>query len=385
MNQKRLRIRKFQEKKFMKMYKSSMRRSTQLLFFAIVIFIGFKFYLFVSYLEKGILPGFDRPPGVEAFLPISALVSLKHWIYTGTINAIHPSALVLFLIICSTALIAKKGFCSWVCPIGFLSDGAAKVNKILFKRPLRLPKAIDAFLRASKYLIAGFFIYQIFYKMPAGSIEQFIQSSYNQFADIKMLKFFTDMSKTAFIVILVLIGLSILIRHFWCRYLCPYGALLGVIGFLSLGKIHREPSTCTGCGKCETACPGSIAIRQKRQINSPECSSCLTCIQSCPEKSVLKFKLLCSRQPLSAFAMAVFFVLIFTSGITIARVSGHWQNDISPEAYLRYTAPTASPSIDQIRPEKMQRMILMMRQLREQQMLMENSQSTEEKKNDDSR
>lgn len=264
----------------------TIRRTVQFLFLGIVTFIGIRFYLFVSSIEKGIIPGFDRPAGVEAFLPISALVSLKHWIYTGTINSIHPSALVLFLIICSTALIAKKGFCSWVCPIGLLSEGAAKLNAKLFRRPPIVPHTLDVLLRTSKYLIAGFFIYQIFYKMPARSIEQFINSPYNQFADIKMLKFFTDMSTTAFIVLLVLTGLSILIRNFWCRYLCPYGALLGIIGFLSQGKIHREPNACIGCGRCESVCPGKVAIRQKIQVNSPECSSCLTCIENCPEKKL---------------------------------------------------------------------------------------------------
>ena len=351
----------------------SIRRTVQILFTGVVCFIGIRFYLFVSSLEKGIIPGFERPAGVEAFLPISALMSLKHWIYTGTINAVHPSALVLFLIICATALMAKKGFCSWVCPIGFLSEGAAELNARLFKTRLRLPHALDVLLRALKYLIAGFFIYQIGYKMPARSIEQFIHSPYNQFADIKMLKFFTDMSATAFIVVLVLTSLTLFIRNFWCRYLCPYGALLGIIGVLSLGRIHRQPAQCTGCGKCETACPGNITVRQMTRINSPECSSCLTCIETCPEKDALTFKLLWGRPSLGARTMAVFFVLIFTFGITIARLSGHWQNAISPEAYLRYTAPAgfSSQTPDHTRPEKMQQMILMMKQLRAQQMQME--------------
>lgn len=346
------------------------RRFVQILFSGLVVFIGIRFYLFVSYLENGRIPGFERPAGVEAFLPISALVSLKHWLYSGTINSIHPSALVLFLIICATAVFAKKGFCSWVCPIGFLSDGAAKLNRKLFKKPLKLPSVFDLLLRCLKYLVAGFFIYQILYKMPGHSIEQFIHSPYNQFADIKMLKFFTDMSTTAFIVIVVLACLTIIIQNFWCRYLCPYGALLGIIGFFSLGKIHRQPSHCVDCGKCETACPGNIAIRQKTWINSLECSACMSCIEACPEKKALHFKLVPSRKPLGSIVMAIFFVLIFTAGITIARLTGHWQNDIPLQAYLQYTVPKTPPAktFDHISPEKMERMILIMNQVRAQKM-----------------
>lgn len=358
------------------------RRSVQVLFSAIVAAMGIKFHLFVSYLEQGRIPGFERPPGVEAFLPISALVSLKHWVYTGSINMVHPSALVLFLIICATAFVAKKGFCSWVCPIGFLSEGAAVLNRKLFKKPLPLPAVPDLLLRSLKYLIAGFFIYQIFVRMPMGSIESFIQSPYHQFADIKMLKFFTEMSATALMVLMVLTGLSVLIQNFWCRYLCPYGALLGMIGFFSLGKVHRQASNCTNCGRCETACPGKIAIRQKTRIHSPECSSCMTCIKSCPEKDAVKFKIFSGRQPVSATAMAVFFILIFAAGITAAKVSGNWQNAISPRAYLRYAAPASlsSGSFDpQISEEKMQRMILMMQEFRIRQMHKEIPQSPEEK------
>ena len=57
----------------------SPRAWVQHLFLIIVIFIGIRFYLFVSCLEKGVLPGFDRPAGVDGFLPISALISLKHF------------------------------------------------------------------------------------------------------------------------------------------------------------------------------------------------------------------------------------------------------------------------------------------------------------------
>lgn len=353
----------------MKKVQVKTRRSIQVLFLSIVIFIGIKFYLFLSYLEKGVFPPFERPAGVEAFLPISALVSLKHWLVTGTINSVHPSALVLFLIICFTALFVKKGFCSWICPIGLLSDYLAKLHETLFKRNLKLPDGIDFLLRTFKYMIAGFFVYQIFWKMPIGSIEQFIQSPYNRFADIKMLKFFTQISTTALIVLAVLIILSVLIRNFWCRYLCPYGALLGLIGFLSLGKVSRNPSLCTGCGKCERACPGNISIRKKSRIQSPECSACMTCIGVCPEKEAIGFSFSAINKTAAPHVLALFFILVFSSGILIAKFTGNWQNKVTKQAYLSYASPLAKQidPMGRIDPEKMKRMILRMQQLKEQQ------------------
>ena len=70
------------------------------------------FIIFVNQLEKGSLPTVQRPPGIEAFLPISSLISLKYWILTGIINPIHPSGLVIFVLILGSAILFKKGFCS---------------------------------------------------------------------------------------------------------------------------------------------------------------------------------------------------------------------------------------------------------------------------------
>lgn len=314
----------------------TVRKCVQIAFLALVLVIGIKFYLFVSQLEAGILPDFERPPGVEAFLPISALVSLKHFFFTGTINSVHPSALVLFLIVCLTAVIAKKGFCSWVCPFGLLSEFFSRVHLQIFKNGLSLPLWIDIVLRSLKYMLAGFFIYTIFVKMPLTGIEHFINSSYNRFSDISMLHLFTNISGTTLTVILVLFFLSVFIRNVWCRYLCPYGALLGFISFMSIGKIKRNSSHCTDCGKCEKKCPGLIKIRQKSMINSSECVACMDCVEICPEKQAIGFYILSGRFSLSPTLLSIIFILMFVVGISLAKISGNWHNEISKQEYLYY-------------------------------------------------
>jgi polyferredoxin len=87
-------------------------------------------------------------------------------------------------------------------------------------------------------------------------------------------------------VMLGLTGLSFVIPYFWCRYLCPYGAVLSVLGFLSIGSIQRDPDLCTRCGACEKHCPGLIQIRQKQRIRSPECSACLSCVSRPPSVQI---------------------------------------------------------------------------------------------------
>lgn len=315
----------------------SSRIWVQHLFLIITIYIGSRFYWFVHSLENGVLPGFKRPAGVEAFLPLSALISLKHLLLTHTISGIHPAGLVVFLLVCLSALLARRGFCSWVCPVGLVSDYLSRLHALVFKYPLPMPRWLDIPLKSIKYLIAGFFIYQVFFNMSAVGIEQFLNSPYNRFADIKMLRFFTDISAAALGVVSVLVLLTFFFRGFWCRYLCPYGALLGVIGLLSPARVRRNPARCTGCGKCERHCPGQIKISQKIAVSSPECSACLTCVTVCSETDVLSFSWFQKRVQLTPIAVGALFVLLFGAGIGGAMVTGHWQGDISAHQYLAFT------------------------------------------------
>lgn len=321
----------------------SMRQAVQLLFLAISLFMGIIFYLFVAQLESGAMPTLERPPGVEAFLPISALISLKYFLFTGIFNTVHPSALVIFLIVCTMALVVRKGFCSWVCPIGLMSDGLATIHSRLFKRPVHLPFWVDLPLRAIKYAIAGFFVWSVFFKMPLAAVEQFIQSPYNTFADIKMLDFFTQISATALCVISVLVLLSIIVKNFWCRYLCPYGALLGVISFFSLGKIKRDKDNCVKCGQCETVCPGQISIMGKETINSLECSACLRCVDVCPAKNAIGFSLVSGKVPMGQRRIALVILAVFLGGIATAKATGHWQNETPIQAYRKYVLRDQMP------------------------------------------
>jgi polyferredoxin len=94
----------------------------QLFAFGIILWIGFEFVRFVSFMDLGGKTGPVpiRPPGVEGFLPISGLISLRDWFISGHVNSIHPASLIILLVVIVTAFLFKKGFCGWVCPVGFI-------------------------------------------------------------------------------------------------------------------------------------------------------------------------------------------------------------------------------------------------------------------------
>lgn len=310
------------------------RRIAQFIFLFLIILIGTKFIFFVHFLENGIEPVFDRPPGVEAFLPISALISLKYFILTGVVNKIHPSGLVLLIVILTISILLKKGFCSWVCPFSLLSELLLKIHKQIFHRYVKISKYFDYPLRSLKYLLLLFFLYAIFWLMDEMKLERFIYSPYNQVADIKMLKYFSDISKTTAITLILLVILSTLIPFFWCRYLCPYGALLGFLSIASPFKIRRDVSRCINCKKCNIVCPSRIDVMNSKTIYSDECHACFDCINSCPVHDTLFFSMSKKYGKLSYKFYGILVLLIFIFGFTLANILGIWENSITKEEYL---------------------------------------------------
>ncbi len=311
----------------------------QTIFALTSIWIGIEFYLFVSYLESdGAAGSFIRPPGVEAFLPISALMSLYNFFITGEIHPAHPAGVFILVAILAVSIIFGKSFCSWICPVGFLSelvgDFGEKIYKKLFKRRIKLPKILDYPLRSMKYLLLGFFIYAIFFTMTATALQFFLNSSYNKVADVKMWYFFADISRFSLIVIASLFVLSIFIRGFWCRYLCPYGALLGLISFFSPTKIKRETSSCIDCNLCAKACPSFIKVDKVITVRSDECTMCLSCVDACPVADTLDVRTILVEKKLPkqyiGFGIIGIYILIIGIGI----LSGNWKSNISKEEYL---------------------------------------------------
>lgn len=310
------------------------RSIVQWCFLVWVVGIGVRFGMFINAVKSGaVTPIVSRPAGVEGFLPIGALTSLKYWLVTGEIHPVHPAALVIFMTILLMSLLAKKSFCSWLCPVGTLSEGAYKLGGRLFGKSFKIWHWLDVVLRGIKYLLLLFFVKIILLDMPAAAVGSFLDAPYWAVSDIKMLYFFIGMSTTTIIVLAVLTALSLIYKNFWCRYLCPYGALLGLVSCLSPFKIRREATGCTGCQRCSAVCPANLAVHSLRSVSSPECTGCLNCVASCPEKDVLAMQPVFWKQSLPVWVYPAVVMLIFMAGISTGMVSGHWNSSLSYADY----------------------------------------------------
>ena len=307
-------------------------------FALICIWIGIEFYIFIEALQNpGIQENLYRPPGVEAFLPISSLMNLLYWIYSGIIHPYHPAGLFILIAIIGVSLVFGKSFCSWICPVGFLSelvgDFGDKISEKLFRKRIKLPKLIDYPLRSLKYLLLLFFVNVIFWEMNELALKYFLDGDYNLMSDIKMYFFFADISPFAFKVISVLFFLSVMFRNFWCRYLCPYGALLGLIGFFSPTKIKRNEASCIDCSECSKVCPSFIKVDKIKTVISDECVSCYKCVDSCPVDNTLNIKIIASDYKFNKKLIPVILLTIYAAVLGVGMLTGNWNNNVEMNRY----------------------------------------------------
>lgn len=318
-----------------------LRQVVQWTFFFWIIFSGVQFGLFVRHYAAGAaVPVVSRPAGIEGFLPIGALVSFKHWLVNGVFDQHHPAALVLFLTFIGLALLTKNSFCGWICPVGALHDPLSAIGRRLFGRNFRIWRSLDVVLRGLKYLLLLFFLNTILIGMPASALQSFLASPYWAVADVKMLHFFIRPSTISVTVIAILALLALGLRNFWCRYLCPYGALLGLLSLLSPIKVRRDAAGCTGCQACSRQCPQQIAVHRCVTVRSQECTACLTCISGCPEPGVLSLRTVFWRRPLPTWVFALCVLGLFAIGVSSGMLSGHWQTVLT-DANYRQLIPLA--------------------------------------------
>lgn len=334
----------------------TIRFYVQTAFALLCVWIGVEFYYFVRYLDSGGVAQFvARPPGVDGFLPISSLMSLYYLLLSGTVHPYHPAGLFILSAIMLMSLIVGKSFCSWLCPVGFISETLGDLGRRLFGQALRMPRWLDYPLRSLKYLLLAFFVYSIFFLMGEAALKQFLDSPYNLVADIKMYFFFADISRVSLIVIGSLILLSVFIRNFWCRYLCPYGAFLGIASLLSVFRIKRNPVSCIDCGKCARVCPSAIKVDKVGTVVSDECTGCMDCLDACPVANTLELRMAGSRRRITPRMAALIVVAVFMAVTGTGMLTGYWDNGIDRDTYLQhqssvhmYGHPTSTSDVNRL-------------------------------------
>jgi ferredoxin-type protein NapH len=234
------------------------------------------------------------------------------WIVIGTIFIIGA--------------VVGRAFCGWVCPIGFIQDIITTLKGKLDVVSPRTHKASKNF----KYLVLfmtvlisgtlGLALYLGFgsdYKNALGdlatgpfiaispdgtlfgTIPTLLNMARENFGSFltqppTMQEVWTQLTKIPALLairILVLVaffGAAWKVPRFWCRYVCPTGALMAVFQKYSYAGIKRDPVKCMKCPHCEVKCPMQINILDLpwEKFNDPECIMCMECVDACPHGSL---------------------------------------------------------------------------------------------------
>ncbi|MGE5894169.1 MAG: 4Fe-4S binding protein, partial [bacterium] len=283
----------------------NLRRITQGIFLLLFLF------LFIQTESKGM---------DELGYPVKLFLDFDPLILVTTLLASHSAAkwFYLSLILIVITLVLGRVFCGWVCPLGTLNNMVGSLRKMNAKRVSlnwhRVKYFILVFLLASSVftlqlvgvmdplslLIRSFSlgIYPFFNYLTRAFFDSIyalnppvvvdVSESVYSFLKRTVLAFQQPSFIQGFfigILFLIVMGLNLFERRFWCRYLCPLGALLGVLSRFSLLK-RSVSEGCTECGACAGVCQGNASPDVKGGWKDAECYACYNCDDVCPQNAV---------------------------------------------------------------------------------------------------
>lgn len=186
----------------------------------------------------------------------------------------------------AVGMLVGRMVCGWLCPFGMLQDLLYKIRTLKF----RLPKWMTYIKYAVLIIIAGIIAWisgePWFCKLcPAGILEAGIPLVLvDKTGDIRALVGWLFWTKIAIFVIVI--AVSIPVKRFFCRVLCPVGAIYSVFNRFSLVHLTIEKEKCKHpkCGVCVKICPMDINVYDNP--NQKECIRCLECVFKCPNIAV---------------------------------------------------------------------------------------------------
>lgn len=204
----------------------------------------------------------------------------------------HYSLYVLGFLL-GFGILFGRFICGFLCPFGFLQDLLYKIKT----KKLKIKEKIDSKLRYTKYIILVVFVillpiflvgdygitapYFCKWICPAGTLEAGIPLVLGN-EDLQML-IGTLFNWKIFVLVVVLV-MSVFIHRFFCKYMCPLGAIYGLFNKISFYKLTLDEDKCIKCMACHKACLMNIKVTENH--NSVECVRCGDCKNVCPTKAI---------------------------------------------------------------------------------------------------
>ena len=223
--------------------------------------------------------------------------------------------------------------CGWVCPFGTFQEWISKIGRKIFgkKHNNFVPKKLDQYLRFLRYVVLFIVIYQTiaFGKLVFQDIDPYY-AIFNIWS--------SEITLTALFILGMIIFLSLFIERPFCKYACPYGAVLGIFNLFRIFKPRRNSETCINCKSCDKACPMNIKISSNKNVLDHQCISCLKCTSedACPVTNTVDiFSRIIKRPKLKSIHLGVIVLSLVFSSIAVTSALGFWNttSDKTPKTY----------------------------------------------------
>lgn len=312
-----------------------------------LLFLGIR-----SFLDPGVGTDF------EAYCPFGGIQSLGSFLVSGSLACSMTSTqIAMGMMLIVGILLFSKLFCAYVCPVGTISEWLGGIGA-RYKIRIAVPETLDRLFRLLKYLL----LFLTFY-FTIESNELFCKK-YDPFYAVATGFSMDVVWWYALITISIVVIGSLLFNLFWCKYLCPLGAIsniikfswffaavlvvylvihqfilpvsyvwplaIGAIGgyyleirgerlnFSAIAKITRNETTCTGCQLCNRKCPQMIDVAHLKVVNKVDCNLCGECLEVCPEKDTLQI----NRKSNLKLMLPLATILLFMLGLNL---SSQWE------------------------------------------------------------
>ena len=307
-------------------------------------------------------------PDFEAYCPFGGLQALNSFFVNNSL-ACTMTEMQIFMgvVLFVGVLLFSKLFCSYICPIGTFTEWMARIGE-KFKVLITLKGLPDKLLRGLKYAL----LFVTFYFTTANS--ELFCKEYDPFYAI-----FTGFGNDVYLwyalaaILLTVVG-SIFIRQFWCKYLCPLGAIsnifsngvmfagvlaiffllrwfgleiswlwpaaaISIFGFVLESwrlegwifpayKITRNDNTCTNCAICDLACPMGLDIATVDTVKHIDCHLCGDCLDVCPVEDTLQINKKNMRwMPATATVLLIAIAMFLASTIELPTINMKWGNE----------------------------------------------------------
>lgn len=277
-------------------------------------------------------------PGPDALSPMSGALTLWELVSSGEfLQHTYLSSVLLFVFTVVLALILRRAFCGWLCPLGAMQELTAGLGRRLDINRRLSGSTLDGSLRWAKY---GVLTVTVGMTAFHGHL---VFRTLNPWTAYAYLPAGKQVLEGGFLPGLVILGLTLIasavVERAWCRYLCPLGALLGLVSRTGGLTIARNDHSCVHCRRCDRVCPVDVTIESVEQVTSPECLSCGQCVSLCPIRNTLDFSVY--NQRLSAPVVGLLVGVLFFGLLYGAQYTPYWQP--LPESWAETVGDTDEP------------------------------------------